>query len=378
MKAIIVDDENLAIVYLEHQLKQIGGIELAGKFTNPLDVIPFIQKEEVDVVFLDIQFAGVNGMELAEQIVGLKKGIQIVFVTAYAEYAIKAFELHAIDYVIKPVGLDRLSKTLQRIQERLGALSYNEQPEAHEQMHVKLFSHFHLETDKRIMAPFRWRTTKAQELFLFFLQHRSKQISKASLIEMLWPELDSTKAYAQLYTAVYHIRKTLAPCEKYFQLVNTSNGYMLTVEHVQIDTEVWETFIMMGLPVSHQTIRDYERHMELYTGEYLQEMEYLWLESDRQRLRALWIRTAIQMAEWYASSNQYDRSVEMYTRICSLYPHAEEAHFALMKLYASKGRPSAVSRQYLMLREALIKELNEEPSPYITEWYRIWKQENKE
>ncbi|MGF9905254.1 response regulator [Brevibacillus porteri] len=75
-----------------------------------------IEKNEIDIVFLDIQIPKLNGIELAEQLLEVKPQLQIVFVTAYERYAIKAFELNALDYVLNPVGKQRLQNTMKRIQ----------------------------------------------------------------------------------------------------------------------------------------------------------------------------------------------------------------------------------------------------------------------
>lgn len=376
MNVVLIDDENLALNYLEHHLQSIFGIHVAGKFINPVEGKEFILQTDIDVVFLDIHLPEISGIELAGQLLQFKPRLNIVFVTAYDDYAVKAFELNALDYVMKPLRKERLTITLERIRERLEGVPAAP-PAAKEELHVCLFQQLQMTAKGRTFAPIRWRTSRAQELFLYMLQHRGQLVRKSALIELLWPEYEPGKAYSQLYTAIYHIRRTIEPFGPYFHISNATDGYVLSLECVRLDVEVWERFILSGYPVNEATIGEYEGVMDLYQGDYMQNYEYWWAESERFRLKMLWLRASFQMAEWYDSSGYRDKAVEKYLEICNRYPLAEEAHFALMKIYGSLDNHLSVHRQYRLLTAILAEELNERPSPYIIEWYRQWAGENK-
>ncbi|MGG6314347.1 response regulator [Paenibacillus macerans] len=377
MKVIIIDDENLALNYLEHQLQKLGDIDIAGKFLNPFEGKQFALTADIDVIFLDIHLPEINGIELAEQLLQGKPYLNIVFVTAYDEYAIKAFELNALDYIMKPVRKERLMITLQRIQERVGSGMTAWLSSQAYQPRINMFQQLQMEDGDGRFTAIRWRTTKAQELFLYLVQHREQLVRKSALIDLLWPEYEPNKAFSQLYTAIYHIRKTLEPYGAHIQISNATEGYVLHLDHVRLDVEEWEKFILSGTPINEQTIGDYETAMELYQGDYLQDYEYWWAESERYRLKSLWLRTSFQLAEWQASRGHLDKALEVYLEICDRYPLAEEAHFALMKIHGSLDNHSFVHRQYRLLTELLAEELNEQPSAYITEWYHQWSQEKK-
>lgn len=383
MKVVLLDDEKLALNYLEHLLRKIADIEIIEKFIDPQVFFEFILHHEADVAFMDIQLPEINGIELAERILESKPELNIVFCTAYDEYAIKAFELNALDYLMKPVGIERLTVTLQRIQERLRAgavkaVHFNKISPLNSTINMKMFQQAMIESDENHFTLLRWRTSKAQELFLYLLQNRGHLVRKSLLIELLWPEQDPNKAYSQLYTTIYHIRKTLEPYHDHFQLTNASDGYLLQIENIQLDVDAWENYVQSQPPVKEDTIAEYESIMALYTGDYLEEYEYLWAESERFRLRVLWIRTMFQMAEWYASCGQQEKALEKYLEVYKRQPQVEEAHFALMKSYAALNSRILVHRQYRSLTSILQEELNESPSPHIIEWYQQWSQENKE
>ncbi len=118
MRALIVDDEIHAREEMEVLLAETGEFTIVGKCANAFEAIQAIYREKPDVVFLDIQMPMVNGFELLSMI-DEKVMPLIVFVTAYDEYALKAFEENALDYLLKPVDKERLAKTVRRLKTML-------------------------------------------------------------------------------------------------------------------------------------------------------------------------------------------------------------------------------------------------------------------
>ncbi|GIP23745.1 response regulator [Paenibacillus sp. J22TS3] len=373
MKVILVDDEQLALDYLERQLKKLIQVEVVGAYTDPYTAKEEILKRDVQVVFLDISLPEISGLELAEQLLESKPDIHIVFVTAYNEYAVKAFEINALDYIVKPVRAERLSKTLARIDGLLKSKpDVTSHSDSNTPLKLNLLRQVSIEVQPGQPALLHWRTTKAQELFLYLIQHRGQLVRKSTLIDLLWPEYDPDKVYAQLYTAVYHIRKTLEPYGTCFQISNTTEGYLLTLSQVMIDVEEWENRLQESTPPSADTIDDHIEILKLYTGDYLQQYDYWWAESERQRYKSLWLSASYALAEWYSSQGDTGKAVGLYTEICGLHPQEEKAHFALMRLYAEMENALMVRRQYETLETILAEELNEQPGQSIQNWYREW------
>lgn len=115
LKSIIVDDEILAIHLLEAMLKDNETVEIIGKFTSPLEAIDHIPRLKPDILFLDIEMADMNGIEVASKVEELAQSMDIIFITAYEHYAIEAFAVQAVDYILKPIEKMRLLKTIERI-----------------------------------------------------------------------------------------------------------------------------------------------------------------------------------------------------------------------------------------------------------------------
>src|ERR1035437_9451797 len=112
MKALLIDDERLARQELKNLLASYPEIQIVGEANNAETAIESIKQLQPDVIFLDIQMPGKNGFELLEEISGVP---EVVFVTAYDEYAIRAFEINALDYLLKPGQPNRLAETVKKI-----------------------------------------------------------------------------------------------------------------------------------------------------------------------------------------------------------------------------------------------------------------------
>jgi len=117
MRALIVDDEIYARQEMEAMLNETGEFLVAGKCANALEAIRAINKERPDVLFLDVQMPVINGFEMLG-LIDERLMPAVVFVTAYDEYALKAFEENALDYLLKPVEKERLLKTVEKLKKR--------------------------------------------------------------------------------------------------------------------------------------------------------------------------------------------------------------------------------------------------------------------
>ena len=116
IRAVIVDDEELARQVLREFVAAHNEIELIAECANGFEAVKIVTEQKPDLMFLDIQMPKLDGFEVLELI---GNDTAVVFVTAYDSYAIKAFEVHAVDYLLKPFGADRFEASLKRAKERL-------------------------------------------------------------------------------------------------------------------------------------------------------------------------------------------------------------------------------------------------------------------
>ena len=116
IKCIIIDDEQLAISVIENYLKSFDHFEIVGTFNNPLKAYSVLEREKVDVIFLDINMPQMSGFVFIEN---LNNKPLIVITTAYQEYTVKSFELNVLDYLVKPIPFDRFLKTINKIYQQI-------------------------------------------------------------------------------------------------------------------------------------------------------------------------------------------------------------------------------------------------------------------
>jgi two-component system, LytTR family, response regulator len=198
LRTIIADDEPLARERLKLLLAQDEQIAVTGECRNGREVVSTLKREPVDLLFLDIQMPGNNGFEVIEQIGAVHMPLT-VFVTAHNQYALKAFEVHALDYLTKPVEPERLQVALAHVKERIAskaALLTQEQ-------------------FKSLLASFESGSVKRQEHPTRLLVHTGTKDSFVNVDDIEWIEAADYYACLHVGTKGFMLRETIK------QLANT-------------------------------------------------------------------------------------------------------------------------------------------------------------
>ncbi len=122
LRVLIVDDESPARKDIKRMLGRLNGIEVVGEGRNGIEAVKLIREKKPDLVLLDIQMPGLDGFQVLGKLAGSKHRPSVIFVTAYESYALRAFDVHAVDYLLKPVDEKRLEESVERVrQERKGS-----------------------------------------------------------------------------------------------------------------------------------------------------------------------------------------------------------------------------------------------------------------
>lgn len=274
MKILIVDDEPAILADIEALVKEYDPGGCAHGFTDPLEAIAAMQCGTVDCALLDIEMAGLNGLELTERIQKKCPAIQIIYITAYNNYATEAFERSAIDYVLKPLRKDRLFKALDKA--RAVALTRA----ASMKQDLRIFTFGKLIVMKGNEA-IKWQRNSSEEVFAYLLENAGVPIHKDALCELAWPDFDYKKALVNLQSAIYSIRKALHLEDgQRIDIEYANSCYTLSLNSVPVDFLEFER--LLKLSVETLDTAAFGKAVRLYKrGEYLAENGWTWAEVRR-------------------------------------------------------------------------------------------------
>ena len=347
MKAVIVDDEELARKRLYGLLTELTGIEVLGSFGTALDALNFIEKNTVEVVFLDISMPEMDGMELANQLLDTSNAPEVVFITGYEEYAVAAFELDVADYLLKPVSRERLAKTVQR-------LAKAQRCEA-QQLYVSCFGGFCVSLREDLSEIISWRSPKVEELFAFLICKGS--VSRDEIADTLWDSFTLDKALKNLNSTVYYIRKTL----QQYGLENCmkTNRREISLDTKKISCDLYEFERLQKSAWNSK--QELERLNTLYRGELFQGKIYEWSFAKAQMLEKSMISNLLRAAEQWEGQKPVEAEC-LYQKALELNPFQEEAYGKLLELYLKTGRKER-ARQLRRETEQLLSE--ETPHPLM-------------
>lgn len=370
INVIIVDDEILALDYLELQLKKFDEIHIIDKFENPVDLLEKLNKRkmDIDIVFLDISMPELSGIEVAKEVMKCSPHTQIVFTSAYDSYAIQAFELNVVDYLLKPIQHHRLLKSIERCKQRLK----NSKPTTSTQPKLMVCA-FHSLRFKKLNhsnEPFlvKWRTAKVRGVFSFLLHSHGKYITKDLLVELFWPSVPLEKAFSQLYSAIYQIRKSLTAHQIPITITNIDNGYILELNNTVYDVDLFEQNLHKLPKLTEDTLDIHLELIDLYSGDLFYKEDYTWAESSRERLRMMLIKLIRTVCDFYEDNDNFKDAIALYLHLQSLYPYYENSYLKLVKLYKEIGNFNDAKSQYNQLANMLKSEYSLSTTEEINRW----------
>ena len=176
MRIMAVDDEILALEDFEDTCRVLGINDEIVKFNNPLDALGYVAKNKVDVAFLDIEMPVIKGIELAKRIKALSKNTRIIFTTSYGDYALEAFAVDAVDYVMKPYEADAIKKAYEKALLVRDAVDENH-------IFIKTFGFFDVFVDGKSV---NFSSAKSKELLALLVDRNGGIVSTEQAISVLW------------------------------------------------------------------------------------------------------------------------------------------------------------------------------------------------
>lgn len=247
MRIILVDDENLQLIRLENEAKKVLP-ENADILTylNPLEALKDNKDKLVDIAFLDIEMPGMNGIQLAKELKKVNPLINIIFVTAYNNYALDAYKIHASGYLSKPVSASK-------IKEEIDALRYPVELQGQKKLQIKCFGNFEAFHNGE---PIRFSYKKSKELFAYLVDREGSAININELNAVLWEE--DHPSY--LRNLIADIQQTLKAIDCQDVFIKRYNECFIDVDKVDCDAYEYKK----GNPNA----------IRMYRGEYI--IQYSW------------------------------------------------------------------------------------------------------
>lgn len=363
IRALVIDDEVIVAQWIAELLNETGKVHVEKVINNPLEANDEIRRLKPDIVFLDIEMPEITGLELAEGISALEKAPEIVFVTAYNEYAIEAFKVNAIDYIMKPVNLKELDRVIKKI-ERRGFISSSED----KRMNIRVLGGFRVTVgdSKEIL---KWSTSKCEELFGYMLFKKNKMVSKWEVIDMLWPDKDDKKGETNLRTTVCRLNHTFKKYGVRARVTSQKNVYILQIENLWIDALLLENIKEEWIKISRKgnVIEDF---LEIYPGPLFRGYGYEW----SQDAEAYYERLFIQWGKDYVDERMQRKEDEIKTYnilqyLLNIAPFNEELHMRAMKVIFEIEGKKSLQIYYERLKNDMIKEIIVEPKKELQDLY---------
>lgn len=368
IRAIIVDDELPSLKKLEKLLGGSGLAEVSGVFTRAREALDFLKENKVEAAFLDIEMPDIDGIELASRILDLQSQVNIVFVTAYNQYAVEAFRLNALDYLLKPVTAERLGKALSRIAgEKNGAAGT-------EGISIHCFGKFTVAARGREI---RFRTEKAEELLAFLIDHKGGYVSRSKILDTLWEDFDGDRAVIHFNTTLHYVKKALLPYGIRISIQFDRGSYKLDLKNLDCDYLKFCSFeVSSGAAaqdkngtagrernraVDREIIHAFEEAAALYTGEYLADRDYCWAARRRLLLEEQFIELLLLISKYYKGNAEYPKAINWLKAGLQHEPLHRELNYRLVEILLLTHEQILASKHYDLYRNGLAKKLGLEP-----------------
>lgn len=272
IKIAAVDDEMHALERFERIVREFKEVELCGLFETGEELLEYLKKYPLDSVLLDIEMIGINGLQLCEQILKINENIDIVFVTAFNEYAVEAFELQALDYIMKPLTEERLEKTINRLLKTKAKAKGQFKP------YIQCIGDFQVSINGELMT---FKNTKAKEVLAFLVHKKGVPVNWEKISEAVWPNYDLEKSQSNFHATTYLLRKKLKDEGISHILENGRGNYRIVPNEISCDIYQLEELIKEN---SIEKKEDYYLIKELSEKGYMDENGYSWAYSKAAQL----------------------------------------------------------------------------------------------
>lgn len=371
MKTILVDDEPAMHLILRKMLAKLPEIQVEGAFTNAQAATAFLRdNREIGLAFVDISMAGESGLSFAAATNAAGFPVQIVFVTSHKEYALEAFELSVLDYLVKPVTQERLQRTVQRalaVTERLRRAEAEAVNETTGRTVVTVLGDVVVSNET---GRVKWISRKCAELFAYLLLHRGRRIPRSRLIPDIFGGMEHEQALKYLNTSIYQLRKSLEPLGLRDIVRSENDGYALELAaDCSIDCEEFERQARGLQVITAENAEQAGRIERSYTGDLFGDRAYVWAVHETDRYSELYASLVGRLAEYHLSMRNPEGALSLLAKLNQRNPLDESVVRLLMLTRERMGDVNGINALYADYVRLLDRELGIRPSDDLVGYY---------
>ena len=367
IKTIVVDDEWYNMVEVSDLIKKTGFMIVEKQYENPIEALEEIDEICPQVAFIDIEMPEIDGITLAEKLLEKNPKIIIIFITGWNQYAVQAFELNALDYIMKPINIERFNKMVERIKNEISLGQVSESRSLKIQCFNKLEVSMY---GKKVV----WQRTKAEELFAFLLLNNGTYVHKDTILEYLWPEYERSKALPILQTSICKIRNIFSDFKKEVAIDYKVSKYGLFLTNVDYDYIELDNAISKYKINDHKTYDAVEKICKSFGSGFLTQQGYLWSMEKNEEIHKQLERIMKEILNEYTINKNVEKQLLVLELIAVLIPYEEEIYYMLFKTLESLGRYTEIVKRLQWIKNKFINEYDIVLSTRLEE---IFKKYNK-
>ncbi len=367
MKVMLVDDEPAMLLAMRRLLSKMEGVELVGSFQSAKEALYFVQQEKVELAFLDIKIAEDDGLELARSLRLINRTLDIVFTTSHSEFAIQAFDVYPLDYMVKPISRLRLAQTIAQAANRHNVSLNNGKESTIKPLLVRGLGCFEVSDNQGETV--KWISKKSMELFAYLLVNQGRGTTRTRILEDIFPEMPLKNAETYLHTAIYQIRKVLSPNGLKEMVLSVQDQYRVNVDLADVDFIQFEQGVKAITEINQTNAAAAIMLEEQYTGELFEDKSFDWVAMERERFAIMYDSLAKRLASWLAAEKRYREAALIARRIVSRNEFEEDSNLLLLKILGAMGDRQSFYSCYEHYTQLLQQELGVRPSDEIREIY---------
>ncbi|WP_256758733.1 response regulator [Cohnella sp. WQ 127256] len=224
-RVIIVEDEKPILGLHARLLEAYGPFQILGCFESPFEALQEIPKLDLDALILDIEMPRMTGLQLAQKLVENGIDVPVIFTTAHQQYAVQAFRVQALDYILKPMTPNTVKQLDERLQKYYGQ---KQKQTIKNELYVQLYGEAYVKKGAHLA---KWPTRITEELFYYFLLHENKLCLKWRIIDDIWTHVEDKRALSNLYNTIYRMRQLFMELDVPIVIDRINDGYIMNTNN---------------------------------------------------------------------------------------------------------------------------------------------------